>query len=247
MNCHIPFRTGTVPILSSFFLLALSCLSTNPGSVVLGDQGVGTLKGRIVFQGKVPPPKILPVKRDQNICGKTFSYQPLLVDESSGGVQYVVLSLEGLPAPPGRESEELATFVNKDCAFHPRVRGAEVGQKLQLLNKDPMLHNTHIRLGKRTFINVAQVVGGRPITKQLRDVGVMRVSCDKHKFMEGFLLAFDHPYFSVTNERGEYTLTQIPSGTWTLTIWHQTLGTLETRVVISPGKELKLDMAFPER
>ena len=186
------------------------------------------------------------VKRDQKVCGKTFPYQPLLVDADSGGVHYVVLSLEGIEHTLPKVSEEVVTFINKDCAFHPRVTGAIVGQQLQLLNKDPMLHNTHIRLGKRTFINVAQVVGGRPIVKRIRDAGVMRVSCDKHKFMEGFLLTFDHPYFAVTNEFGEYEFPNVPSGNWTLRIWHQTLGTLKTEVLLSGDKDTVLNMAYPE-
>jgi len=187
------------------------------------------------------------VKRDQKVCGKTVAYQPLLVDPDSRGIQFVVLSLEGIDQAFPEQSEETVTFANKDCAFQPRVTGAMLGQQVKLLNKDPMLHNTHIRLGKRTFVNVAQVVGGRPIIKQIKDVGVMRVSCDKHKFMEGFLLAFNHPYFSVTNELGEYEISDVPPGSWKLTIWHQTLGTLETRVMVSSTKETVLDMAYPDQ
>ena len=84
------------------------------------------------------------------------------------------------------------------------------------------------------------------IARRIRDAGVMRVSCDKHKFMEGFLLTFDHPYFAVTNEFGEYEFPNVPSGNWTLRIWHQTLGTLKTEVLLSGDKDTVLNMAYPE-
>ncbi|MEC4674815.1 MAG: carboxypeptidase regulatory-like domain-containing protein [Nitrospirota bacterium] len=227
-------------------LLAAWCLSIGPASYSWGDPTRGTLKGRVIFLGAVSPAKKLVVKRDPNICGKTITYQPLLVDEASRGMRYVVLSLEGIDYPRPQDSEEMVTFANKDCSFQPRVQGAMLGQLLQLINKDPMLHNTHIRLEKRTFVNVAQVVGGRPIVKRLQDAGIMRVNCDKHKFMQGYLLTFDHRYFAVTNEFGEYELPDVPAGNWTLRIWHQTLGTLKTEVIVSGDKDTVLNMAYPE-
>jgi len=232
---------------SSFLiLLAVWGLSIGSASHSWGDPADGTLKGRVVFLGAVSPGKKFVVKRDPNICGKTITYQPLLVDETSRGIQYVVLSLEGIDHPRPQHSEEVVTFTNKDCSFQPRVQGARLGQPLQLINKDPMLHNTHIRFGKRTFVNVAQVVGGHPILKRIRDVGIMRVNCDKHKFMQGYLLTFDHRYFAVTNKFGEYELPEVPPGNWTLRIWHQTLGTLKTEVIVSGGQDKVLDMAYPE-
>lgn len=227
-----------------FFVGCCACFGVVSQS--WADPSHGTLKGRVLFRGTVPKAKVLVVKRDKNICGETVSYQPLLVDATTRGLQFVVLSLEGIAYSGQQDSEETVTFSNKDCTFQPRVKGAMLGQQLELVNKDPMLHNTHIRLGKRTFVNVAQVVGGRPIVKRIHDPGIMRVSCDKHKFMEGYLLAFAHPYFSVTNEIGEYELRDVPVGSWTLTIWHQTLGTLKTPVTVSADTETVLDMAYPE-
>jgi plastocyanin len=195
----------------------------------------------------VPEAKIVPVKRDRKICGETVAIQPLLVDPDTKGIQYVVLSLEGIDHESPEVPEDTVLFANQDCAFHPRVKGAVVGQRLELVNKDPMLHNTHLRLGKRTFVNVAQVIGGRPILKKLQDAGIMRITCDKHKFMEGFLLTFDHPYFAVTNALGEFAIRNVPPGRWKLTIWHQTLGALETQVTVSPAKDTILDMAYPDQ
>ena len=67
------------------------------------------------------------------------------------GIEYVVLSLEGIDHESPEIPEDTVLFANQDCAFHPRVNGAVVGQRLELVNKDPMLHNTHFRIGKRTF------------------------------------------------------------------------------------------------
>ena len=238
----------TCPFTRSIVLMLFAgwCVTHGSFSHSLAEPTFVTFKGRVVFRGAISPTEQRIVKRDQKVCGKTVPYQPLLVDSESGGVNYVVLSLEGIEHTLPKNSEEVVTFTNKDCAFSPRVTGAVLGQRLQLLNEDPMLHNTHIRLGKRTFVNVAQVVGGRPIVKRIHDAGLMRVSCDKHKFMEAFLLTFNHPYFAVTNEFGEYEFSNVPPGNWTLTIWHQTLGTLKTEVIVSGDKDTVLNMAYPE-
>ena len=136
-------------------------------------------------------------------------------------------------------------LTNKDCAFKPRVDTITVGQTLILRNDDPMLHNTHIRNGKRTFVNVAQVVGGRQIEKLVKAPGLLNVKCDKHKFMQGYLVAFDHPYFAITNKTGQFRIVDVPPGRWTITVWHETLGSLTASVMVPDRGTMSVNMEFP--
>lgn len=50
--------------------------------------------------------------------------------------------------------------------------------------------------------------------------------------MAGSLLVFDHPYFAVTDEFGVFHLPRLPAGTYTIVVWHETLGSLEQEVTV---------------
>jgi hypothetical protein len=45
----------------------------------------------------------------------------------------------------------------------------------------------------------------------------------------------DHPFYAVTDGQGEFVLDNLPSGRYTLRIWHESLGTLRKDVTVSDG------------
>jgi plastocyanin len=217
------------------------------GSPSFGDTAGSTIVGRVTFQGSLPPPQQLKVNRDQDICGLTVTIQPLIVDESSRGVRDVVINVEGIKHPTVESDNGVEDLTNKGCAFTPRIGVVKVGQILNLRNEDPMLHNTHIRMGKRTFVNVAQVVDGRLIPRLVNEPGFMSVNCDKHKFMQGYVFVFDHPYFAITDETGQFRIEDLPPGRWKTTIWHETLGTVQTDVIVPEHGEVSVRVEYPAK
>jgi hypothetical protein len=45
-----------------------------------------------------------------------------------------------------------------------------------------------------------------------------------HPWMRSFGRVFDHPYFAVTNEKGEFTIPKAPVGKLRLFVWHPDAG-----------------------
>ena len=202
----------------------------------LADQGGATLVGRITFTGDIPPPRVMRVNRDREFCGNTITIQPVTVQRSSHGVASAIVSVEGVQRQPIDEKKPptIMTITNRHCAFIPRVSATSLGSILEVRSEDPVLHNTHIRLGRRTFLNVAMVPGGPVIRKTMIRPGALSVQCDAHKFMRAFVVAFDHPFFKVTNEAGEFTIAGVPPGRHTMTIWHETLGLVRKEKILVP-------------
>jgi len=232
---------------SSFLLIILWIT----WEIVLGPGETlgGTIRGTITFKGEVQPPLVIDITRDVEVCGKKKTIQPLLVDEKSHGVKDVIVhvDLEKADKPVTGIQDPRISISTKNCAFQARVNTMAAGHSIDLVNEDPILHNTHVRNEKRTVLNVAQVPGGRTISKRIKRPGLLKMKCDKHYFMRGFLGAFWHPYHFVTNEFGEFRLGSVPPGEYELVIWHEVLGTLTKAVTVpAQDKQVEINFQYPD-
>ena len=58
--------------------------------------------------------------------------------------------------------------------------------------------------------------------------------------MLGWLVVSDHPYVAVTNEKGEFTLSNVPPGNYKIEVWQETLGKKVQNVVVKAKQETKV-------
>jgi hypothetical protein len=72
------------------------------------------------------------------------------------------------------------------------------------------MHNTHICVDDRTFMTVALVAGGRLVQKRVRSHGLLKLTCDAHPLMQGFVMVFDHDLVATTNALGLFSVTGVP-------------------------------------
>jgi len=228
-------------------LIGVAVLVLGGGLNASASNGA-TVSGQVTFTGSVPAPQTVEVTRDADFCGASVSIQNLVVDSSSKGLQRVVVSVEGVANPSGKSSQAATPELrNRDCRFVPRVGTGFAQKRIHLTNEDPIMHNTHIHHGKRTFLNVAQVSGGRTFKKRLKWLGVLKVQCDNHEFMKASILVFDHPYYSVTDTMGHFRITGVPPGPQELTIWHEALGTIHATVEVPERGEVSITVEYPNK
>jgi len=189
----------------------------------------GMISGHVTFKGTVPKVGTIKTTKNQDVCGDTVpDPDSTVVDPDNHGVEWAVVSLENVDA--GKAPEDKYALANHGCAFHPHVLAAMAGQTFELENKDPVLHNTHIRLGNRTLLNDALSFHEgdamyHPIEDQrvLRRAGLLKVNCDAHEWMSGWIDVLPNPYFAVTNASGAFTITDVPPGTYKVMVWHENL------------------------
>ncbi len=203
------------------------------------------VKGIVSFHGKIPNTETKHIEVDTAVCGNVAQISGVHVETHTRGLQDVVVSIHGVSvasamAPPTERSVE-----NANCIFKPEVLAARQGETLAIYNRDPILHNTHITAGKRTVVNVAQVAGSRPILKKLKYTGSHVIRCDKHRFMSATLQVFAHPYFSVTDKRGAFHIPDLPAGTYTMVVWHETLGSLKRKITVPAQGGLTVKFDYP--
>jgi hypothetical protein len=200
--------------------------------------GGGTIEGTIVYRGDVPTTKIIPTK-DIEVCGDPRE-EPLIEVGSDQAVLNAAVQLvdvaQGKAWPePGKPPE----LNNLKCRFEPAVQMIPAGS-LEVVNSDPMLHNTHGYYGKRTAFNLALPNKGQRIPVELKRAGTVRVDCDAHGWMEGWVYVVDNPYYAVTGADGKFSITDVPPGDYKLVAIHPFTGPIEQPVTVEENKATSL-------
>jgi hypothetical protein len=144
---------------------------------------------------------------------------------------YVSAGVEGVAAPP----PDTPVVLDQDrCRYEPRVLGVRVGQALEIRNSDALLHNIRAHSAKGQAFNVGQPVEGMRSTRRFTSPEVMvPVRCDVHTWMQAWIGVVDHPFFGVTGADGVAQLPALPPGSYTVTAWHEVLGTQSATVTVA--------------
>ena len=98
---------------------------------------------------------------------------------------------------------------------------------MEFLNNDRLLHNLHSASTSNAVFNRTQPKG-RTIPIEFRKPEIIRIDCDLHPWMRAWVVVAEHPFYAVTDERGEFVLANVPPGQYTLHVWQESLGTAGT-------------------
>jgi hypothetical protein len=198
----------------------------------------GTIEGTVVFNGAVQMRKIIPTK-DVEVCGG-IRQEPMIEVGPDKGVKdaavYLVGVPKGKPWPPAGKKPELD---NIKCRFVPNVQIIPTGT-LDVVNKDPVLHNTHGYYGKRTAFNMALPNQDQDISTELTQPGTVRVDCDAHGWMEGWIYVVDNPYYALTDADGKFTIADVPPGDYDLVAIQSFTGPIKQKVTVVASKPTSL-------
>lgn len=232
-------RSFSRPWLVSCVALMLSASSLLAYEAKPVTKG-GTIKGTVKFAGDASSAK-LEVTKDKTACGLNVPDESLLVHD--GLLENAVVSIDGITAGKEAAAGEPA-LSNESCRFVPHVQTIQVGDKLAIHNADPILHNTHgtYEDGKTAF-NLALPIQDQTIAKRIKKPGVIAMNCDAgHTWMSAYVIAFEHPYHAVTGEDGSFTLTDVPPGKYTLSIWHESLAPKKVEVTVAAGETATIEV-----
>lgn len=227
--------------------IALLCLMWSWGDLSQAESPAGSLAGRIMYSGPPTPDQVIEITRDASYCGKTATIRTLSVNPTTGGLAGAVVSVDAIAGPITKSAPQPVVITNSHCSFSPHIVVSRIGQQIEIRNDDPVMHNTHLTLDTRTFLNVALVPSGRPIVKQLKQPGIYDVRCDAHHFMSASMLAFPHPFFSVTDGSGTFRIPHLPSGEHLMTVWHPTLGTYQQQITVPVTGEATVTFHYPTK
>ena len=235
-------------------VLACLLVSTLPHDLAAQYEAVevtdgAVVKGRVLFAGPVPEPTRLLITKDAEVCGEGYRERTEVV--TGGGLSGVVVFIEGVESGKAWASEDVAYVLNQErCAFDPPLQVVPWGGSLEIVNSDPVLHNIHsyelIGRSRRTLFNFGQPGGADTITKELRTRrgNRVRIECDAHDFMLGWIYVADSPYYALVDADGGFEIGDIPPGVYTVSAWHPHVGMLEQEVTLGPASQTEIVFEF---
>ena len=203
------------------------------GGVAVPAADGGTIKGTIRLLGSAGEIKKLKVTVDQGVCGTVKDSEELVVSPDMG-IRNAVVSLVTPPPNARWTSAPPVQTDQKQCVFVPRVVVVPAGGAVEFLNSDRLLHNLHSASVENPVFNRTQPKG-RTIPIAFRKPEIVRIDCDLHPWMRGWVVVAEHPFYAVTNDRGEFSLENVPPGPHTLQVWHESLGSVKKDVAVSDG------------
>ena len=202
-------------------MAALGLVAPGPGGAyeIMAVADGGALTGTVRFVGAPPTLDPIPVNKNRDVCGETKPSESLVLGPDHG-VKGGVVMIEGVTR--GKKAGGDVTLDNHKCLFVAHVTAVSPRDRVHVKNSDPVLHNTHAFLGRTTVFNLALPNKDQTIdvTRRLSKPGVVRVLCDAHTHMSAWILVHDNPYVAVTDTHGAFRITDVPPGTYRVTLWH---------------------------
>jgi plastocyanin len=205
----------------------------------------GSISGSVKFTGTPPTPEKLEISKDVGVCGQTDKFDESLVVGPQSGLKNVVVSIANIGK--GKPFNAGGVLDQKDCVYTPRVVLSPVGTELRILNNDGILHNIRTGSTKNPPVNKPQPKFIKELKETFAQPETMKVICNAHAWMSGWIVVHEHPYYTVTDTDGVFTLTDVPPGEHEVRFWHEVLGETTQKVTIEAGKETKVLTTMEKR
>jgi hypothetical protein len=211
---------------------------------------------------------------DEKLCLAGDAKDPTWIVDPDKGIANAVVWIKAPPdkylkVPADKQSRnDNITMDQPQCAFEPHVvainpsfydpmtkKQKKTGQVFEILNSAPIHHNTSwrgnplvnpganwiIRSRGKTVVNA---VPGKADAAGSEDL--LSIACDIHKWMTAKVAVFDHPFYAVSNSRGEFEIKDIPAeAELILAVWHESMdagslkGAKKFRLKLKPGENVK--------
>ena len=209
---------------------------------------VASLAGTVKFDGPAPKRTVLSMVKEPS-CAAIHKTPPLAEDVvvgPDGALENVVIYIsEGLPDMVWDAPPTPVTLSQDGCTYSPHVVALQTGQKLKIVNDDKTSHNIHPMPSGNVEWNKSQPAGVPPFEESFarQEIGIP-VKCNVHSWMRAYISVLRHPFFSVSNEKGSFQIKNLPPGNYTVTAWHEKLGTSTQKITASAGESKTLQFVF---
>ncbi|MFQ5542848.1 MAG: carboxypeptidase-like regulatory domain-containing protein [Nitrospiria bacterium] len=237
----------------------------------------GAIAGRVTIKGKRPEARMfaLVLYPFGPFCKKisdgkgNVRLQDFIIDKNKGlweAVIYVNNVKKGKPYRP-----TVADFVAVDCMFHPsdvadnemftidekgqmhhdhpNVAILHNHQRMNMFNRDPVIHNIQVFQNERgnIILNTPLPVSDKTrggVLNYKKNKHISQMICGMHEFMQSWGFVVENPYYARSEKDGTYKIDGLLPGTYTVNIWHPHFKVYEETVTVRANQTTKFDFVF---
>jgi hypothetical protein len=229
-----------VPRLFMKMTLGIITVAALAGSLASAAE----ITGKIKLTGTPPPEKQIQLDA---MCGKLHQ-KPLTTRHymsKNGGLGNVFVYVkEGAKSAPAPAARPVLDQVG--CEYSPYVLGVQAGQHFDVKNSDPFLHNVHTlpKVEGNKEKNVGQPIPMKSDFVFDKPEVLVKFKCDVHPWMFAYVGVVDNPYFAVSDEEGNYKISGLPAGDYTIEAYHLKAGTKTEKVKVGADDKKSLDFTL---
>lgn len=216
-----------------------SAVSASPAANDVEGMGInfdaataGAIQGQVIWQGAIPevPPYRAPVSPGAEHAGQPHRFWPNpnapSIDPSSKCVARAVVFLRGIDPRRARPWHHPPVCIeSRDYQIHVcqgtndgRCGFVRRGDPITLVSRQDLFHT--LRARGAAFFTRAFPDANQPCKCRLDRSGIVELSSGCGYFwMRGWLFVIDHPYYTLTDAEGRFSLPQVPPGRYELVCW----------------------------
>lgn len=207
----------------------------------------GRIAGTVDFDGVFPADSVIQLTAQQAGCGQSVIDHR--IDRTGTHVAGVAVWLTDIRQGRAPDVDKRFELANEDCVFTPRVQTVMTGGTLNVISNDVAMHRDRIvdvATGELAaiapFNDNGQVI---PFDRLLTKTSELEVTCELHPWAKAYVLVFDHPYYAMTDNNGNFSLEGVPAGTYHLRAWHPVLGLVDQTVTVGAGAAATVALKLP--
>jgi hypothetical protein len=198
--------------------------SAQTGYQVVQFTQAGTISGTVKWSGPLPHIPSFPIDKDPLVCDpdsrKTRDLDRLIVGAQNGVANTVVFLKDISRGKAMYIPEPRRSLDQKQCRYEPHILLVPENGPLQLKSSDAVLHTVHMD-GAASY-NLPFPFTDRTVTRTMPTAGLVNVRCNGgHAWMNAEIMVVSHPYYTVTDENGDFELAEVPPGHYQVVAWHE--------------------------
>jgi len=215
---------------------------------VLPTLQAADITGKVILKGTPPKEKEIPQVKDDANCGKLHTSAVTThhyVVGPNGELANVVVSIVDLKGSTGASAAPVV-LDQKGCEYSPVIFAVQAGQKIQVKNSDPIMHNVHA-MPKEGSGNKEENKAQMPGSGDLNFVfpgpeEFLKFQCEVHNWMFSWVTVLDSPYFAVTAPDGTFKIANVPPGKHTIQVSHRKAGKATKEVDVKDGATVEFTL-----
>jgi len=167
----------------------------------------------------------------------------------------VVVYLTQAPSAPLDLSKTKFVMDQQNLEFRPHVLPIPAGSAVLFPNNDKVDHNVFSMSRTKAF-NLGSYKPGDSQTVVFDKPGIVELRCDVHAEMAAYILVMKNPYFSVTDEKGDFAIpyadylqqvglpgiADLPPGEYLINTWHEKAKTTKQPIVVPDHGDVSVQL-----